>query len=228
MKWSLRTELPLLLVLAAMFASAAWAWDRVPESMPVHYNLEGEPDRYGGRFEGLLLMPIIAAGTYLLFFLVPVLDPGRANYPRFASAFRMIRLAIVLFLAALYAFMVADALGADVPIGESVTMLVGALFIVLGFTMGKLRPNWFVGVRTPWTLSSKLSWTRSHRLAGWLFLISGAGTLILSPFSGRTALIFVIASGVLVGLTVVVYSYIVWRHDPDRVPPAGTSPAEDA
>jgi uncharacterized membrane protein len=226
MKWTLRAELPMLLVLLAMFVLAAWAWDRVPDRMPVHYNLEGEVDRYGGRFEGLLLMPLITIGTYLLFCFLPRLDPGKANYPGFAGTFRVIRLAIVLFLAALYAFMVADALGHGVPVGQPVTLLVGALFVVLGFTMGKIRPNWFVGVRTPWTLSSKLSWTRSHRLAGWLFLASGAGTLLLAPFSQKAALIFVIASGLLLSLAVVVYSYIVWRHDPERVPPAGTSPAD--
>lgn len=228
MNWSLSRELPLLLVLLAMFGVAAWAWERVPAPMPVHYDLSGEVDRYGSRFEGLLLVPLVTVGTYLLFLFLPRLDPGRANYPRFATAFRVIRLAIILFLAALYGCMVADALGHGVPIVHGMTLLVGALFVVLGFTMGKLRPNWFVGVRTPWTLSSKRSWTRTHRLAGWLFVLSGAGTLVVFPFTAKAALIYLIASGVILALTVVAYSYLVWRHDPERLSPAGTSPAEDA
>jgi uncharacterized membrane protein len=228
MKWSLRTELPMLVVLAAMFATAAWTWDRVPDRMPIHYDLEGNVDGYGGRFEGLLLMPLVAVGTYLLFLFLPLLDPGKANYPRFATVFRVLRLAIIVFLAILYGLMVASALGHDVPIDEPIALLLGALFVVIGFSMGKIRPNWFVGVRTPWTLSSKRSWTRSHRLAGWLFVVSGLGTLVLSPFSTKVALVYLLVSGVLLALAVVVYSYVVWRDDPDRVPPAGTSPVDDA
>jgi uncharacterized membrane protein len=228
MKWSLRTELPLLLVLLAMFGVAAWAWERVPEQMPVHYNLEGEVDRYGGRFEGLLLLPLVAVATYVLFVFLPRFDPGKANYRHFATVFLVIRLAVVLFLAALYGFMVADALGHGVPIGGSVTLLAGALFVVLGFSMGKIRPNWFVGVRTPGTHSSKLYWTRSHRHAGWLLQASGAGTQIRSTVSSNAARILQLVSGGVVSVTVIAYSYVVWRSDPDRVPPAGTSPAEDA
>lgn len=228
MRWSWRAELPLLLVLLAMFAAAAWAWDRVPAAMPVHFDLQGEVDRYGSRFEGLLLLPTVAVVVYAMFFFLPLLDPGRANYPRFASAYRLLRFAIVLFLAVVYALMVVSGMGHDLPIGEPMSLLVGALFVVIGIAMGKIRPNWFVGVRTPWTLSSKLSWTRSHRLAGWLFVISGVGTLLLASFSTPAALVFLIASGVLLAVTVVVYSWVVWRRDPDRVPPAGTSPAEDA
>ncbi len=227
MKWSWRAEVPPLLVLFAMFAVTVWAWDRVPERMPVHYDLAGEVDRYGGRFEGLVLLPLVTVGVYLLFLVLPFFDPGRANYPRFETAYRVLRSAIVLFLAALYGAMVASALGHELPIGKPMTLLVGALFLVFGLSMGKIRPNWFVGVRTPWTLSSKLSWTRTHRLAGWLFVASGAGTLALALVSTPAALIFLLASGLLLVFVVVIYSFVVWRRDPDRVPPAGTSPAED-
>jgi len=227
MNWSLRRELPLLIVLAAMFALSVWAWERVPDEMPVHYNLQGEPDRWGGRFEGLLLLPLATIGIYALFLFLPVLDPGRANYPRFANTYLVIRAAVLLVMATIHAAMVAGALGREVPITTAMTLMAGSLFVVLGLAMGKLRPNWFVGVRTPWTLSSKLSWTRSHRLAGWLFLISGAATLlVLGLGSTPAALIVMMASGVAAVVTVVVYSWIVWRKDPERVPPAGTSPAE--
>lgn len=226
-RWSLRGELPLLLVIAAMFAAAAWSWPRLPERMPTHWNLEGEVDGWGGRFEGLLLLPLVTVGTYLLFLVLPRLDPGRSNYAGFWTVFRVIRLAIVLVLAAIYGAMLASAQGVTVRMSLVMTLLVGALFVVLGFTMGKIRPNWFVGVRTPWTLSSKRSWTRSHRLAGWLFLVSGCGSLLLLAVSERVALVFLLASGAVLVVTVVIYSYVVWRGDNERVPPAGTSPAED-
>ncbi|HEY6565141.1 MAG TPA: SdpI family protein, partial [Pirellulaceae bacterium] len=104
---------------------------------------------------------------------------------------------------------------------------VGLLLMVFGNVMGKIRPNWFVGVRTPWTLSSKLSWTKTHRLAGWLFI--GIGVLIAATGMTRSRWLLI---GTLCGsgaalLGVVVYSYLVYRADPERTTPAGTSPSPD-
>lgn len=226
-RWSLRLEWPQLLVLAAMFAGAGWAWERVPDPMPVHFDIHGQPDRWGSRFEGLLLLPLIAVGLYGLFLLLPRLDPGRANYASFAKTWRIVRTAVLLVMAVVFGFVVASALGHDVPMPEALVLLIGALFVVFGATMGKLRPNWFIGVRTPWTLSSKLSWTRSHRLAGRLFLASGLGSILLLAVGPSVALYFLIGSCALTAVVSVVYSWFVWRGDPERVPPAGTSPARE-
>src|SRR6185437_15445048 len=99
---------------------------------------------------------------------------------------------------------------------------VGILFIVLGNVLGKVRPNWFVGVRTPWTLSSKRSWVRTHRLAGWLFTLAGLIFLVLIAFNIGAGLRWIIL-GVLAVLTIVLvaYSYIEWRHDPEKSRPSG-------
>ena len=106
-------------------------------------------------------------------------------------------------------------------------LAVGAMFFVMGNVLGKLRPNWFFGVRTPWTLSSKLSWNKTHRLAGWVFVLGGlllmAAGLVGTPTAMGIAFA-VLMAGVLGAVT---YSYFVWRSDPDRVPPAGTLPAND-
>jgi uncharacterized membrane protein len=93
--------------------------------------------------------------------------------------------------------------------------------------MGKIRPNWFVGVRTPWTLSSKLSWDKTHRLAGWLSLVMGAMFAVVAFYHNAWtfAAMLIVVVGSLAWM--VVYSYLVYRNDPDRVPPAGTSPSAD-
>jgi len=99
------------------------------------------------------------------------------------------------------------------------------MFLMLGNVMGKIRPNWFVGVRTPWTLSSKTSWTKTHRLAGWLFI--GMGLLAFAWALVQTTWMFVamMAVDVACAVLIVVYSYLVYRTDPLRSSPAGTSPA---
>ena len=83
MKISWRTEWPMWLLLIGMFALAAASWGATPDRVPVHWGLNGSPDRWGGKFEGLMLMPLIALGIYLIMLFIPRIDPGRANYANF-------------------------------------------------------------------------------------------------------------------------------------------------
>jgi uncharacterized membrane protein len=227
MKRLWRVELVQLLIIAAMFGLGAWSWPHVPDRLPVHWNLQGEVDRWGGKFEGLFLLPLITLGLYLLLLIVPLLDPGRRNYQNFAKAYGVIRIAMVLFMAFLYGMTILAAFGYEF---NSTTVVLGAmsvLFVVLGNFMGKIRPNWFVGVRTPWTLSSKLSWDKTHRLAGWLFVLMGATFALLAGVPTGWMFAVVMTINGLSLLWMVVYSYLVYRHDPDRTQPAATSPSSE-
>jgi uncharacterized membrane protein len=87
-----------------MFVVAGWSWSQLPHRLPVHWNLQGQVDRWGSKFEGLLLLPIIALGLYLLMLLVPLVDPGRGNCQNFAKAFNVIRVALVLLF--IYSYLV--------------------------------------------------------------------------------------------------------------------------
>lgn len=223
-----RSELPQWVLLGAMFLLAAVVWSSTPERVPIHWDITGAVDRYAGKVEGLLLIPALSLGVYLLLLFIPRIDPGRANYAGFAGPYAAIRLAIVAVLAVSYALVVLAALGRQPPVIAAVPILIGALLVVLGNYMGKIRPNWFVGVRTPWTLSSKRSWTQTHRLAGWLFVASGIAFVLAGAFSSPLALGVAVGVLTLSVVSIVVYSYLVWRTDPDRVPPANTAPADEA
>lgn len=224
MKRTWRGELVQLLPIAAMFVVAALCWSRASDRIPVHWNWRGEVDRYGGKFEGLLLLPLISLGLYLLLLVLPLFDPGKANYRTFAGAYNLIRLTITLFLSAIYAVGVLVSLGYHVDMNTVIGLAMGLLFIVLGNVMGKIRPNWFVGVRTPWTLSSKLSWTKTHRLAGWLFIVMGLLAVAWAISQSVWMLGLMIAVDFACGITMVVYSYLVYRKDPARMSPADTQP----
>lgn len=225
MKPNWKTELPLLVLIAGMFLAALLLSPGAPERFPVHWGVNGHVDRYGGRFEGLWLDPLMALVLYALMLVLPRLDPGRLNYERFAGAYYTIRAAVIALLAVLFVVTQLSARGVAVDMPRFVGITIGGMLFVMGNVLGKIRPNWFVGVRTPWTLSSKLSWTRTHRVAGWVFV--GGGILLMvagalgTPFAMIAALV-ILTAGVL---ATVVYSYVVWRSDPDRVPPAGTLPA---
>ena len=208
-----RTEVPQWLVIAAMFVAAAIVCPTVSGPIPVHWDAQGNANGYGGKFEGLLLLPLIALGIYALLLFLPRIDPGRANYAQFAGPFLVVRYAVLLLLAGLYGITLLAVKGYGFNTTRLVLGGIGILFIVLGNVLGKIRPNWFIGVRTPWTLSSKRSWVRTHRLAGWLFTLAGLIFLVLIAFNVSDALTWIIL-GLIGVLTVVlvVYSPIEWRH----------------
>jgi uncharacterized membrane protein len=222
-----RNEIPQIVLILGMWIVGAAAWHFAPDRLPVHWNLAGEVDRYGGKVEGLLLLPLLATGLYLLLLLLPRIDPGRANYATFAHAYTLIRLSITAMLAFVYACILLASFGYHVDMGLLIPLAIGMLLCILGNVMGKIRPNWFVGVRTPWTLSSRDSWNKTHRLAGRLFVVLGCAFAVYGFLQNAWMLTVLIALGVASLSWVVVYSYLVWRHDPDRLSPAGTSPYRD-
>jgi len=227
MKRNWRTEVIQLLPIVLMFIVVALAWPYASEHIPVHWNMQGEVDRYGGKFEGLLLLPLIALGLNQLLLVLPLFDPGKENYRSFLRAYNLIRLTITLFLGALFTVSVLSAVGYRVNMSLVVGLAMGLLFIVLGNVMGKIRPNWFVGVRTPWTLSSKLSWTKTHRLAGWLFIVMGLASIGWAISQSAWAFGGMLAVDIACVIGLVVYSYLVYRKDPARMSPADTRPVTE-
>jgi uncharacterized membrane protein len=222
-----RVELPLIMLIAAMFAGALMVWPGAPAEIPVHWTVDGSVDGYGGKIEGLLGLPLLALAIYLLMRYLPRIDPGRANYARFGGAYTTLRAGIVVLMAVLYGVILSSVLKHPLDVSRVVPIAVGALFVLVGTVLGKIRPNWFVGIRTPWTMSSKISWVRTHRLGGWLFMALGVlfaatGTFKLGSFG------FVVIGAVIAVVVILFgYSYVVWKADPEKQPPAGTQPADD-
>lgn len=224
---SWRTELPQWLMIAGMFVLAALSWPWAPDRIPVHWNLAGEVDRFGGKVEGLLAIPLATLGIYVLMIVLPRIDPGRANYPRFEGAYTIIRISLITLMAVLYALVHLWIRGRQVEIATVVPLAVGGLFLLLGGLLSRIKPNWFVGIRTPWTLSSKTAWTRTHQVGGWVFAALGVAVMAAGVF--RSAWTFTGMVALLLGgvAFLVVYSYLVWRGAPDKIPPAGSLPSDD-
>ncbi len=222
MKFTWRREWPLWTLLVGMFLLAAITWQSAPDRIPTHWGADGRVNGYGGKLEGLLLIPLVAFILYLLFLVLPRLDPLHANYARFSGAYTTFRFSILLFMALMYLLVHLWIRGYQVPINMIAPMLVGIFFVVLGGVLGRVRPNWFVGIRTPWTLSSKLSWTKTHRVARWVFTLLGLGLIVSGLLRSVAALVVVIAALAVCIFGIIFYSYVVWRDDPDRIPPSVT------
>jgi uncharacterized membrane protein len=215
-KTNWRTELALLALIALMFAAALIVWPTAPSEIPVHWNASGEVDRFGGKIEGLLLLPLMALGIYLLMRYLPNIDPGRVNYARFGGAYTAIRAGVLLLMAGIYGMVIAWVLKAPVDMSRAVPVAVGALFMLFGSVLGQVKPNWFVGIRTPWTLSSTESWARTHRLGGWFFIALGVLFAITGLFKLGSFGFVVIGASIAAVAVLVAYSYVVWRSDPAK------------
>ncbi|TAK33590.1 MAG: DUF1648 domain-containing protein [Chloroflexota bacterium] len=206
-------------LLALMFALSAWAWVQTPADalIPVHWGVSGTPDRYGSKLEALLVIPLITIGVIGLFVVIPWVEPRRKNLERSVQAYTVVWIGVVLVMAAIHLAAVLAALGYAVNMAMIIPAIVGLLFIAIGFSIGKVRSNYTMGIRTPWTLSSDLSWEKSHRLGGWLFTLLGILLILLTPI-GNGPLLFGVLIGGALGLAAVlmVYSYLVWRDDPNK------------
>lgn len=221
-------EVVQLAIIAGMFITAAVRWGSAPAQIPIHWNAAGEVDGYGSKFVGLLLDPIVAVGIYLLLKYIPRIDPARRNYETFADTYLLVRVLVLLYLAFVFVVTVLS-IGREesFPTGDLIMGSVGVLLVILGAAMGKFRPNWFAGVRTPWTLTSKLSWTKTHRLGGRIFIATGIVTMVGAFIGGQWAfygMMIVMIPGIVF---LIAYSYFVWRDDPDRIAAQDVSPADD-
>lgn len=206
------------IMIALMVGLSAWAWRQLPAdaSIPVHWNAAGQVDRYGGKAEGLLLLPAVSIGIILIFRLIRSIDPLRANIERSGQAYRAVLSGTLFFMAVLHGGAVLAALGYPINIGLLTAPALGIMFIVIGNYLGKIRRNYMFGVRTPWTLTSELSWNKTHRITGKLFMASGLLIIAASFWSSTLAFYTMMGSIFATVAFAMIYSYLVWKSDPEK------------
>lgn len=208
-------------ILVLMLAMSAWGWAVLPSDarLPVHWNLHGVADQFAGKTFALLLNPVMMLVGITLFLVLPRIEPRRLNLAKSARVYSLIWVSIMAILLVCHVVILLGGFGYQVPIGRVLPFAMGLLFAVMGNFFGKIRSNFFMGFRTPWTLSSELSWNKTHRLAGWLFFLFGIALMIMSLIaSAATIVIFAVAAISIVAVIPLVYSYLVWKSDPDKQP----------
>lgn len=207
-------------VVAAMTVAGLVAWLQLPAGaqVPIHWGPTGEVDGYADKTLGLFLLPLIVAGLTALFVAIPRIEPRRANLERSSTAYAAIWIASFLLLGGLQLLVVGVALGATVDVTRLMLIGTGAMLIVIGAYLPRVRPNYMVGIRTPWTLTSDLSWRRTHRLGGRLFILGGGLLIAMGVVgTGPTSLLAILIGWVVLLVVIVfAYSYRVWTTDPDR------------
>jgi len=202
-------------ILAAMLAAAVWALAEVGPhaTVPIHFNARGEADNHGPAWLALFLLPAIAALNWGLFKALPKIDPRGGNLARSQRAFGTILLVVTGVLAAAHAMVVTAAVGIETPLPSMGTALVGVVLVVTGNVLGKLRWNYTVGIRTPWTIADERVWDKTHRFGGRAFVLGGlllvAAGFVPALRELQGGLTIAVALAILAATTL--KSYLLWR-----------------
>jgi len=203
------------LILAIIFASFAVAlllYPQAPEKMASHWNAQGEVDGYMGKFWGMFLMPIVSIVLFLLFLFIPRMDPLKENLRKFRKYFDILILLIILFLAYIYGLTIFWNFYGQFNMPQALSPAMGVLFFFIGFMLPKTKRTWFVGIRTPWTLSSDYVWEKTHRLGGKLFMASGL-VAILGIVFPKEAIWFAILPVFASTIYIFFYSYFSFKKE---------------
>jgi uncharacterized membrane protein len=213
-----------LLLIAAMIALSIWAWPAIPSGahIAIHWDIHGRPNGYAPKAVALAVVPALAALLTAIFALWPRIEPRRGNLATGRLAYEAGWMGAVGVLAVAHILIVTEARGARLDVTGDICIAVAVLLIVLGNFLGKSRANFFVGVRTPWSLSSDLAWEKSNRLAGRLFVVTGLLTLGALAFLNAQIALIVMGVGIAASaLCAIATSYIYWKRDPDSRPGDG-------
>lgn len=201
-----------IILLLSVIAGIA-VYDRLPDPMASHWNINDEVDGYMSKFWGVFMLPMVSLGMLGLFLVVPQLDPLKENIVEFRGTFNLFILLITLFMVYVWKLTIIWNLGFHFfKMGTALLPALGLLSLFIGSMLRTAKRNWFIGIRTPWTLSSDTVWVETHRLGGVLFMLSGAITII-GVFFGANAIWFTLIP--LLGSTVFlyVYSFILFQRE---------------
>src|SRR5678815_4762195 len=185
------TTIIVLIMIAAATVAGLLLWNRLPDLMASHWGPDDQVDGYMSKFWGVFMMPLITLGMIGLFLIIPSIDPLKANIAQFRDVFNLFITLIVVFMLYIYTLSLRWNLGYT-NFGMSKAMLpaMGILFFFIGYMLRKAKRNFFIGIRTPWTLSSDYVWDETHRLGSVLFMVSGVLAFIGSLFGGMLAFWF--------------------------------------
>jgi uncharacterized membrane protein len=208
----MRKWIPLLIVVAAFMASAV-VYPRLPETMTTHWDMSGRPDGWSNRMWGALTLPIFLLGMWALVQILPRIDPRGSNYAKFGGAFEAIIVSVMLFMLALHVVVLRASLGYPVQMQRIMPIGIGILLVVIGNLLPRARPNWFVGIRTPWTLSSDRVWEKTHRFGGRVFVAGGVLITIAGFLWVQWAQVVLVTVVTVCAVAVLLYSYVEWKRE---------------
>jgi len=181
-------------------------WNQLPEQMPMHWNAQGDVDGWGSKLLAVFGMPLILLAAQWLCVLGTYADPKRANHSE--KILQLVFWIIPVLSVVVHALVYAAALGHEVRVETVMPVLIGVVIIIIGNYLPKCKQNYTIGIKIPWTLNNEENWNRTHRFAGWLWVVGGVA-IMLTGFIGGFWVFVPIA--LLMVIVPFVYSYLLHR-----------------
>jgi len=212
MKHNLKNEIPVLFIAILPFVYLLMIWDTLPDVIPTHWNFYGEIDNYGKK-ETLLWIPfLLPILTYIIFLVVPFIDPKR-KLQNMGDKLTKLKFAITFIMSVLALFIIHSTKQQELN-PNFLTILIGVLFAVLGNFFPTIKPNYFIGIRVPWTLNDEENWKQTHHFAGKLWLIGGISIVIYGLISNpEMNNLFFLFTTILIVIIPTIYSYRLYQKD---------------
>jgi len=200
------------LVMAPFIALVVF-WNQIPERVPIHWNIRGEIDGWSTKTTGMLLLPLVAVGTIILCRVLSSVDPKLREHlqktDRMNRILPILEVAFAAFFNAIFASQLIVALGYKVAAARVITWCILIVFAILGNYLPNLRPNYFIGLRTPWTLQDSGTWRATHRLGGRLMFFGSLLLLILEFLVNTSAFVLAFVGFMLL---LVLWSFLYSWH----------------
>lgn len=211
MKFNLQKEAPLFAIVLAPFIYLAYLWNKLPDVVPLHWNMEGEIDDYGDKSELILIPILLPLLIYIIFTIVPMIDPkGKIN--KMGNKYFTLKMAMTIFMSVLAMIIIYSVKNETLYNPNYIVLLMGVLFVILGNYFKTLRANYFIGIKTPWTLENETVWKETHKLAGKIWFIGGFIVILSSLLlNQKTNFSIFIAITIIISLVPVVYSFFKYK-----------------
>ena len=205
-----KTTIIIIGIILISFIIAIYIYPQMPDQMASHWNIQGQVNDYLPKFWGLFLMPLISLGIFLLFLLIPKIDPLKKNIEKFRKYFDWFIVLIIVFLFYIFLLSLFWNLEYRFDMGIMIIPAIAVLFYFIGVILKHAKRNWFIGIRTPWTLSSDIVWDKTHQLGAKLFKASAIIALIGILFN-EYAIWFTIIPIIVSVLYLLIYSYFAYQ-----------------
>ncbi len=211
MKPLLKKEWPLILIILLPFIYLGYLWPHLPDKVPLHWNINGEIDRYGNKAELIIIPILLPLLIYIVFLVIPKIDP-KNKLNKMGNKLQSLKALLTIITSIIALFILYSVKIQNLPNPNYSILGIGVLFVILGNYFKTIQPNYFIGIKTPWTLENETIWKETHRMAGKLWLIGGLvvifTSLVLDNKSNLT--LFLIITGIITVIPIV-YSYLLFK-----------------
>jgi len=211
MNYSIKKEFPILGISLLPLLYLGSVWNSLPEKVPLHWNLEGEIDNWGSKYTLIGLVFFMPIFTYIMMLVVPKIDP-KNRIETMGGKYDQFKFILVTFMSVLSMFIIYISKNQKLSSPSMILVLVGILFVFMGNYFKVIKPNYFIGIKTPWTLENEEVWKLTHLLAGKMWVIGGIAIVIGSLIVPEDINFYIFMSiTAVISFVPIVYSYFIYK-----------------